>query len=58
MVSMLNEAQAISPTTVEQTEVLEGTKFARYGALEETVGLIFGVMTVAYILMSLTALAP
>jgi hypothetical protein len=58
---MLNDAQAIiptTPTTVDQTEVSEGRRFAHYCALEEMVGLVFGVMTVAYILMSLTGLAP
>jgi hypothetical protein len=55
---MINDVQAITPTTVEQTEVSEGRRFAHYCALEEMVGLVFGVMTVAYILMSLTGLAP
>jgi len=59
MGSIVNDARAIStPTTIEQSEVSEGTRFAHYCALEEMVGLIFGVMTVAYILMSLTGLAP
>ena len=59
MGSMVNDAQAIStPTTTEQSQVSAGMRFAHYCALEEMVGLIFGVMTVAYILMSLTELAP
>jgi len=58
MASMLNDARAIAPTTVDETEISEGRRFAHYCALEEMVGLVFGVMTVAYILMSLTGLAP
>jgi hypothetical protein len=57
MASTLNNAPAIStPTTVEQTELSGGMRFAHYCALEEMVGLVFGVMTVAYILLSLTGL--
>ena len=59
MGSMVNDARAIStPTTTEQSEASEGMRFAHYCALEEMVGLVFGVMTVAYILMSLSGLAP
>lgn len=57
MASTLNNAPAIStPTAVEQTEVSGGMRFAHYCALEEMIGLVFGVMTVAYILLSLTGL--
>ena len=58
MASMLNDAQAIAPTTVEQTELSEGTRFAGYCALEEALGLVFAVVTMAFILMSLIGLAP
>lgn len=58
MASTLNNAPAISaPTAVEQTEASRGMRFvAHYCALEEMVGLVFGVMTVAYILLSLARL--
>jgi hypothetical protein len=57
MASTLNNAPAIStPTAVEQTEVSGGRRFAHYCELEEMVGLVFGAMTVAYILLSLTGL--
>jgi hypothetical protein len=58
MASTLNNAPAIgTPTAVEQTEASRGMRFAaHYCALEEMVGLVFGVMTVAYILLSLTRL--
>jgi hypothetical protein len=57
MASTLNNAPAIStPTAVEQTEVSGGMRFAHYCALDEMIGLVFGVMTVAYILLSLTGL--
>jgi hypothetical protein len=59
MAATMNEGQAITtPTTVEQTEMTEGTRLAHYCALEELVGLVYGVMTVAYILTLLTGLAP
>ncbi len=63
MVSTLNEARAISTSVaVEQTEVstdvAEGLRLARFCALEESVGLVFGVMTVTYIVLSQGGLAP
>jgi hypothetical protein len=42
---------------VEETEASEATRIARYCTLEEMLGLIFGVMTVAYIVLSLASLA-
>ena len=59
MASTLNNAPAIgTPTAVEQMEASGGMHFAaHYCALEEMVGLVFGVMTVAYILLSLARLA-
>jgi hypothetical protein len=47
-----DEAQAINtPSPVEH-----GVRFARYRMLEELPGLIFGLMTVAYIVTSLARL--
>ena len=58
MSSTINEQLAIStPATVEQTELSEGLRIARYRTLEELPGLVFGVMTVAYIVMSFAKLA-
>jgi hypothetical protein len=58
MDSMINEQLAIStPATIEQAEVFEGLRIARYRALEEFPVLVFGVMTVAYIVMSFARLA-
>jgi hypothetical protein len=54
MASMLNDTRVIgTEATVEQTEVSEGLRIARYCALEEFVGLLFGVITVGWIVMSL-----
>ena len=58
MASTLNDTRVISPTaTVEQTEASESLRNARFSALEEIVGLIFGVMTAGWIVMSLANLA-
>jgi hypothetical protein len=58
MASTMNEQVLIStPATVEQTEVSEGLRIARYRALEEFLGLVFGVMTIGYIVMSFAKLA-
>jgi hypothetical protein len=55
---MLNDAQAITTVaTIEQTEVSDGMRLARYCILDELPGLIFGIMTVAYIALSLIGLA-
>jgi hypothetical protein len=59
MFSTLNETQAVDTAhTVEMTEMSNGVRFARYRTLEELPGLIFGLMTVAYIVLSLAQLAP
>ena len=59
MFSTLNETQAVDTVqTVEMTEMSNGVRFARYRTLEELPGLIFGLMTVAYIVLSLAQLAP
>jgi hypothetical protein len=59
---MFNDAEAIrTPVTVEQTEVSEvsdGMRIARYSTMDELPGLIFGILTVGYIVLSLTGLAP
>ena len=58
MASMLNDTRVIGTSaTVEQTEPSEGLRIARFCALEESLGLVFGVMTVGWIVMSLAKLA-
>ena len=58
MASTLNETRVIGTTaTVEQTEASEYLRIARFCALEEILGLVFGVMTVGWIVMSLASLA-
>ena len=37
----------------EETHVSEGMRFAQYSLLDEIPGLIFGLLTVAYIVISL-----
>ena len=41
----------------ENEQVSQATQFAQYTLLDEVPGLIFGLMTVAYIVSSLWALA-
>jgi hypothetical protein len=58
MASMLNDARAISATAgVERTEASEGLRIARYCELDELPGVVFGAMTVAWIVLSLAKLA-
>jgi hypothetical protein len=58
MGSMINDARLTSTTgTAEQTEESEGMRLARYRALDEVPGLIFGVMTVAWIVLSFAKLS-
>ncbi len=58
MASTINEQLVISTAaTVEKTEVGEGLRIARYCALEEFPGLVFGAMTVVWIVLSLARLA-
>jgi hypothetical protein len=58
MASTINRELAIrKPATAEQTEVSEGLRIARFCGLEELPGLVFGVMTVAYLVVSLAKLA-
>jgi hypothetical protein len=66
MASMIDEAEARAISARQETvaetevssEVSEGLRLARFCAVEEFVGLVFGVMTVVYIVMSLTSLIP
>jgi hypothetical protein len=58
MATTINDARAIGTVaTVEQTEVSDGMRLARYCILDEMSGLIFGVLTVAWIVLSLIGLA-
>ena len=58
MASTLNDPRVIGTTaTVEQTEASEYLRIARFCSLEEILGLVFGVMTVGWIVMSLAKLA-
>jgi len=59
MAATINETQVIErlQATVEQTEVSDATRISRFCTLEELLGLIFGVMTVGYIVLSLAGLA-
>jgi hypothetical protein len=58
MASTISEQVVIStPATAEETPASAGLRIARYCALEELLGLVFGVMTVAYIVLSLARLA-
>jgi hypothetical protein len=41
----------------EEKQVSDATRFAQYALLDEIPGLIFGLMTVAYIVSSLWSLA-
>lgn len=59
MSQTIDETSALSTTTAaEETESSEGLYLARRCALEEAIGLTFGLMTVAYIVLSLTGLIP
>ena len=57
MDSMVEQTGVVStPATLTEAEVSEGLRIARYCTLEELPGLVFGVMTVAYIIISLGSL--
>jgi hypothetical protein len=61
MAASIKETRAIDAgplVEAEETEVSDATRMARNSTLEELPGLVFGVMTVAYIIMSLAGLAP
>jgi len=60
MAGTINETGVIegaTPIAVEEIEVSEAMQIARYCTLEESLGLIFGALTVGYIVMSLAGLA-
>ena len=53
----INEGLLIgNPVTVDNAEPQEGLRIARYSTLEELPALVFGVMTLAYIVLSLAKL--
>jgi len=57
MFSNFEEVETINaPSSLQQPEMSDGVRFARYRMLEELPGLIFGLMAVAYIIQSLTRL--
>jgi len=59
MASTINDTRAINTSgAASQIEASEGMRLARFCRLKEALGLIFGVMTVAYIVLSLFALKP
>jgi hypothetical protein len=58
MAITVNDARTIGAVaTVEQTEVSDGLRLARYCILDEMSGLVFGVLTVTWIFLSLAGLA-
>jgi hypothetical protein len=58
MASTLNDAQAIgTEMTAEHAEISDGLRLARYCELDELPGLIYGIMTIGYIVLSLIRLA-
>lgn len=57
MASMLNQAEVLRTSeTVEQSARSEGMRLARVCALDEVPGLVFGLMTLGYIIQSLAGL--
>jgi hypothetical protein len=59
MIATFNEMRPIAnPATVQRAEVSAGMRIARYCWLEELPGLVFGILTIAYIVTSLTGLSP
>ncbi|HEV2169964.1 MAG TPA: hypothetical protein VGR40_03395 [Candidatus Binatus sp.] len=58
MATTVNDARAIGAVaTVDKTEVSDGLRFARYCILDEMSGLILGVLTLAWIVLSLAGIA-
>ena len=58
MASMLNQAEVLRTSeTVEQADLSEGVRLARGCGLDELPGLIFGLVTLGYIIQSLAGLA-
>jgi len=57
MASMLNQAEVLRASeTVEQTAPSERLRLARACALDEVPGLVFGLLTLGYIIQSLAGL--
>jgi hypothetical protein len=52
------EIATVPPVAVEKTDISDPMRIARYCALEECLGLIFGIMTAGYIVSSLAGLRP
>ena len=52
------EIRAAVSGTRDSPEISEGLRIAGYRALEELPCLVFGVITIAYIVMSFARLAP
>jgi hypothetical protein len=58
MATTVNEARAIGTVgSVEQTEVSDGLRLARYSVLDEMSGLVYAFLTLTWIVLSLTGLA-
>lgn len=59
MAAIMSETRTIDtgpPVALKEHEVSDGMRIARYCTLDELPGLIFGVMTVGYIVLSLAGL--
>jgi hypothetical protein len=55
MATTVNEARAVGTVaTVEKTEVSDGMRLARYCILDEMSGLVYAVLTLTWIVLSLT----
>jgi len=57
-ITTIRTIDAAPRAAIEETEVSEAMRIARYRSLEELPGLVFGIMTVAYIVLSLARLFP
>jgi hypothetical protein len=58
MAHTLNDARAIGAVAaVDKTEVSDGLRLARYCVLDEMSGLVYAVLTLTWIVLSLTSLA-
>lgn len=58
MALTVNDARAIgAAATVEQAEVSDGLRLARYCTLDEMSGLVYAVLTLTWIALSLIGLA-
>jgi hypothetical protein len=57
MNATINEARLAGFTKTDETETTEATRHAQNSLLSELPGLIFGVITLGYIVSSLLALA-